>query len=379
MIFMKTNIPKIKKQEVWYHYIGDEIGKIKCLCCNINDITQLEFHCGHILPKSKGGEMSLNNLRPICSKCNLSMGNENMIEFMNRLKYDTCKIILSEKHIWTEEDEKWCLLYYKFPDKYDLEQISKDRHISLSSIKMKISNYKSLDGKSNLNGYSKLSKNIYDKYKNYTIEELEKELNNDKIEISSIMRQNQWGVHEDVFGTIKLTNKLICPSAHINEINKLFNKNEYNNQKYSNIFIKKIQINNYVLILDRQYKKGLIVKILSNPKTEKINNVIILRDNTCKDHNPISNCIKCNQSVKMVFSTEYFKNNSDKFIEFLNEKYHFENMYAIIRDIEIIGEIDDTNILYQKYKCFQGTICIPKEMIEINIKDITFISTKLLK
>jgi 5-methylcytosine-specific restriction endonuclease McrA len=82
----KKNIPKIKKQEIWYHYIGEDIGRTKCFCCNINDIRQLEFHCGHIIPKSKGGEMSLQNLRPICSKCNLSMGNENMIDFYEKIK-----------------------------------------------------------------------------------------------------------------------------------------------------------------------------------------------------------------------------------------------------------------------------------------------------
>ena len=98
----KDNIPKIKKQEIWEQYIGIDIGRTKCLCCNLNDITQFNFHNGHILAKSKGGDMSKENLRPICSQCNLSMGNESMIDFMNRLKYDTSKIKIKKEEIKDE-------------------------------------------------------------------------------------------------------------------------------------------------------------------------------------------------------------------------------------------------------------------------------------
>ena len=33
------------------------------------------WHVDHIKPKSKGGTADLSNLRPLCSKCNLSKGN----------------------------------------------------------------------------------------------------------------------------------------------------------------------------------------------------------------------------------------------------------------------------------------------------------------
>ena len=36
----KQIIPKALKISVWNKYIGEEIGKAKCLCCNITDITQ---------------------------------------------------------------------------------------------------------------------------------------------------------------------------------------------------------------------------------------------------------------------------------------------------------------------------------------------------
>ena len=48
------------------------------------------------------------------------------------------------------------------------------------------------------------------------------------------------------------------------------------------------------------------------------------------------------------YSFEYFKENVDEFLLYLNEDYHFEKMHSIIRDIEIIGEIPNINAIYQK-------------------------------
>jgi hypothetical protein len=78
----KKTIPKRLKEEVWTKYIGPSVGQSKCLCCKINDITQMSFHCGHVVAEANGGETNLFNLRPICSKCNLSMGTQHMDEFM---------------------------------------------------------------------------------------------------------------------------------------------------------------------------------------------------------------------------------------------------------------------------------------------------------
>ncbi len=78
----KQKIPATLKAKVWNHWIGEEIGKIKCLCCDNNYITQSSFSCGHIIPESKGGELSIYNLKPICHLCNSSMYNTNMNEFV---------------------------------------------------------------------------------------------------------------------------------------------------------------------------------------------------------------------------------------------------------------------------------------------------------
>lgn len=80
--YKKKSIPKSLKIKVWNTYIGEDIGKIKCLCCDTIDITQSIFECGHIIAEAKGGETSLENLRPICSTCNKSMKTINMNDYI---------------------------------------------------------------------------------------------------------------------------------------------------------------------------------------------------------------------------------------------------------------------------------------------------------
>jgi hypothetical protein len=78
----KQTIPLTLKRNVWDKHIGENIGKNLCLCCNLTDITQMNFSCGHIISEHNGGELKLDNLKPICVSCNSSMGTKNMDEFM---------------------------------------------------------------------------------------------------------------------------------------------------------------------------------------------------------------------------------------------------------------------------------------------------------
>lgn len=80
----KQTIPKVLKDNVWNKYIGINIGQTNCLCCKTNKISQHNFHCGHVISESKGGKTDIDNLRPICSNCNLSMSTQNMDTFMER-------------------------------------------------------------------------------------------------------------------------------------------------------------------------------------------------------------------------------------------------------------------------------------------------------
>jgi hypothetical protein len=85
--YKKKTIPSSLKRIVWDEYLGASTGTAKCMCCKRYDIRQIEFHCGHIIPERLGGGTNLKNLRPICAKCNLSMGSTNMNEFMEKYDY----------------------------------------------------------------------------------------------------------------------------------------------------------------------------------------------------------------------------------------------------------------------------------------------------
>jgi hypothetical protein len=82
----KKPISATIKKLVWNTHIGEEIGKSKCLCCNVTDITQMSFNCGHVIAEANGGDTIVSNLKPICQNCNSSMGTKNMNDFMNSLK-----------------------------------------------------------------------------------------------------------------------------------------------------------------------------------------------------------------------------------------------------------------------------------------------------
>ena len=74
----KKYISATLKRLVWNKWVGEEIGKTNCLCCNVTAITQLSFHAGHIIAEANGGETNISNLKPICQNCNSSMGKKNM-------------------------------------------------------------------------------------------------------------------------------------------------------------------------------------------------------------------------------------------------------------------------------------------------------------
>ncbi len=74
--YKKKIIPKAIREQVWIKYVGKQF-EVKCPInwCE-NKISVFDFHVGHNIPESKGGKTDIENLRPICSRCNLSMGNQ---------------------------------------------------------------------------------------------------------------------------------------------------------------------------------------------------------------------------------------------------------------------------------------------------------------
>jgi hypothetical protein len=82
--YKKTQIPKALKKMVWNLYVGSNVAETACLCCQQEKITMLQFHCGHVIPECKLGFNTPENLRPICGPCNMSMGTQDMREFIKK-------------------------------------------------------------------------------------------------------------------------------------------------------------------------------------------------------------------------------------------------------------------------------------------------------
>lgn len=73
-------IPKNIKAIVWNKYIGKENGIGPCYVCQ-TDIDAKHFEAGHIKARAVGGSNMVDNLRPVCSLCNKSIGKNNMDKF----------------------------------------------------------------------------------------------------------------------------------------------------------------------------------------------------------------------------------------------------------------------------------------------------------
>ena len=83
---LKETIPKRIRELVWTTN-NSETFSTKCFVtwCE-NKVNVFNFQVGHDIPESKGGTLDIDNLKPICSNCNLSMGNRYTIS-------EWCKIV----------------------------------------------------------------------------------------------------------------------------------------------------------------------------------------------------------------------------------------------------------------------------------------------
>jgi 5-methylcytosine-specific restriction endonuclease McrA len=76
----KAKIPKALREQVWRTHCGQNYqGKCFVTWCT-NQINVFDFEVGHNIPESKGGTLALTNLRPLCGRCNMSMGNQYTID-----------------------------------------------------------------------------------------------------------------------------------------------------------------------------------------------------------------------------------------------------------------------------------------------------------
>ena len=90
----KATIPKAVREQCWLTTVGKKYES-KCYIswCN-NTMTVFDFHVGHDVPESEGGSLDINNIKPICARCNLSMSDNYTIKEWNDLskpKEKKCK------------------------------------------------------------------------------------------------------------------------------------------------------------------------------------------------------------------------------------------------------------------------------------------------
>ena len=79
----KHAIPKALREQVWLVMVGPMFeSKCKVVWCT-NKMNVFDYQCGHNVPECKGGATSLDNLVPICSRCNVSMGSQFTIDQWN--------------------------------------------------------------------------------------------------------------------------------------------------------------------------------------------------------------------------------------------------------------------------------------------------------
>jgi 5-methylcytosine-specific restriction endonuclease McrA len=81
--YRKKKIPKALAEQVWITHMG-HVFEAKCRVrwCR-NKISVFDYECGHNIPESKGGKTSLDNLVPICARCNRSMSDNYSIDEWN--------------------------------------------------------------------------------------------------------------------------------------------------------------------------------------------------------------------------------------------------------------------------------------------------------
>ena len=77
----RESIPAAMRRDVWVNCYG-MLFSAKCCICDITIEALGQWDSSHIVASSKGGHSSLDNLRPLCHSCNVSMRDRNMREYI---------------------------------------------------------------------------------------------------------------------------------------------------------------------------------------------------------------------------------------------------------------------------------------------------------
>jgi len=117
--------------DVWSAY--KRPGKANGFCimeCG-NKISHQNYHRGHVIARAKKGSMTIDNMRPMCQRCNTSMGTQNAIEFKKKWNmYSESLIVQRYPYIL------FGLQYYTFENRQPIETSETQRNVYSSGVKM---------------------------------------------------------------------------------------------------------------------------------------------------------------------------------------------------------------------------------------------------
>ena len=119
----RKSISPSLRMNVWTCRFGDK-NTGKCLCCLNSEITTFTgvnaFQAGHIISYKNGGTDVLDNLLPICKKCNTSMGRQHWSDYVKKKgfsdiayfsKYE--KGVIWWQSLWRMYKDRKNLYFYK--------------------------------------------------------------------------------------------------------------------------------------------------------------------------------------------------------------------------------------------------------------------------
>jgi len=166
-------------------------------------------------------------------------------------------------------------------------------------------------------------------------------------EIKWSLRQNMWKISTGVFNTIQETCVITCPGYHSNQscpdVPSLEIRAE---NKTGNRYITDISVGDYAIIFESGQKSPLCVRIISEAYRKEIPEITIYKK---WGHNNKYN----GEEVEVCLTGR----NTRKFT-------HTEIMVGYVRDVEIIGILDENKYsdIINKYKCLQRSIAENKSL-----------------
>jgi hypothetical protein len=123
--YKKKQLAQPFRQANWSRHVGNKSESLCFTGCG-KLITTVDFECGHIIAESRGGAQTHDNIVPICTPCNRSMGFTSMYEYCTSNNY---KLLIDSSHVPSIESAPQVSL--NTPVKpFDVHQIDVDAILS---------------------------------------------------------------------------------------------------------------------------------------------------------------------------------------------------------------------------------------------------------